>query len=268
MSDLGRMFLGANLMAISKEGTSDGAFRGWETRRGGAVAAPIVESRQRIGRMVEDASEEFKREIILHQQGKPSDYAGMARRDRESRAAGLGFVRDAVERLKRLEVAEADRATLAMMVDYAEREAPIISERDRGDRMWHEEFSAFLADAEGVAARAKEGPGGMEKGDVIYWQPRDERGRFSHGEAQDPAERKKLVESAAREAHRRVMDDMGRDTNRIVQDTASEFGLSWNDASEVFQMVDRMTRKERELEILRKATGALLSNARFEEEGR
>jgi hypothetical protein len=254
---------------VQKEGTSEGAYRGWETRRDGPRAAPFVEARRKIGSMVEEANEEFKREVALHLKGIPSDYAGMTRRDRENRAEGLRLVRDAVERLRGAEVAEADRGTLARMIDYAEREAPIISERDKGDRRWHEEFDAFLAEAEEVASRAKE-PEGMEKGEVVVWEPsrhpRGEGGRFAQAEARDPEERRRLVESAASEAARRVIDSMGRDANRVIYDTVSEFGLSGNDAAEAFQMADRRLRKERELDVLRKATGDLLSKVEFEED--
>lgn len=84
---------------------------------------------------------------------------------------------------------------------------------------------------------------GLNKGEVRYWPPRDDLGRFSHGEAADPEIKRKKIDAAVREAHRRILDNPN-EMGRAAYDAAAGQGLSGHDAHEVFQLVDQKLRKE------------------------
>jgi hypothetical protein len=87
--------------------------------------------------------------------------------------------------------------------------------------------------------------GSVDKGEVRYFYPRDPQGRFSHGEGGDPEVKRRKIDAAVREAHRRILDNPD-DMGRAVYDAAADQGLSGHDAQEVFQLVDQKMRKEAE----------------------
>jgi hypothetical protein len=85
----------------------------------------------------------------------------------------------------------------------------------------------------------------LGKGEVRYWPARDLQGRFSHGEAGDPEVKRRKIDAAVREAHRRILDNPN-EMNQAAYDAAADQGLSGHDAQEVFQLVDQKMRKEAE----------------------
>lgn len=87
--------------------------------------------------------------------------------------------------------------------------------------------------------------GSVDKGEVRYFYPRDPQGRFSHGEGGDPEVKRRKIDAAVREAHRRILDNPN-ETARAAYDAAADQGLSGHDAQDVFQLVDQKMRKEAE----------------------
>lgn len=86
---------------------------------------------------------------------------------------------------------------------------------------------------------------GLNKGEVRYWPARDTQGRFAYGEGGNPEVKRRKIEAAVREAHRRILDNPN-EMGRAAYDAAAGQGLSGHDAHEVFQLVDRKMRKEAE----------------------
>jgi hypothetical protein len=145
--------------SVAKEGTSEGAKLGWETRRHGAqevvpdppqmIAGGDEERfsilRAGIEEEIAQETEDLNREAENNRKRIPTDYAGMTRRQAEHGKRGYAALQDVRARLNNLcPSSEEDKVLLGRMLGYVE--AKIASSR-HGEYSAGERFLSLLSDA-------------------------------------------------------------------------------------------------------------------------
>lgn len=144
---------------LSKDGTTEGAKLGWETRRrGGPPPIPSKEyftsAKGKIKSLVQESVDELEQEIENNRKRIPSDYMGMIRRDEARRRQGYEIIQGAAQRLAAIHPRPEDAERAAAMVRYAALQAERVSQRDGEEKSWDEEFSDYLTEAGAIAERA------------------------------------------------------------------------------------------------------------------
>lgn len=149
---------------VIKIGTSAGAYLGWETRRAGGKVEVTPEHaflssvKDRIGSIADEEAADINQAIEDHRKGLPSDYAGMARRDRERRERGYRVLTEAVAKLKEIRPRdEKDAAILGELLEYADKEAQKATMM-QSEIAWDETFDQLLRAAMEVTQRSVEKP--------------------------------------------------------------------------------------------------------------
>lgn len=144
---------------LSKDGTTEGAIKGWETRRrGGPPPIPsrayFTSAKGKIKSLVQESVDELEQEIENNRKRIPSDYMGMVRRDEARRRQGYEIIQGAAQRLAAIHPRPEDAERAAAMVRYAALQAERVSQRDGEEKSWDEEFSDYLTEAGAIAERA------------------------------------------------------------------------------------------------------------------
>lgn len=149
---------------LDKAGTSEGAIRGWETRRRGGPPIPpkgyFISAKAKVETLAQESADELKQEIENNRKRIPTDYMGMIHRDEARRQQGYDLVMEAADRLRGITPGEENRARVAWMLNFADNDAKRISQRDgetpEGEPSpWYREFENFLTEAAEISARAK-----------------------------------------------------------------------------------------------------------------